>query len=166
MAYQRGVSPQPATTVLTVEQARRRNAELRLALVAITAEKAQVEAKVEGMREELTVARRRLSRQIRDLDAIRTQTANIAALAEQAATTEPKHGGPDGLQAAADEIKAYEDKHLNLSKPTRRRGKGPSHGTRSKYDEGCDCDDCLGWRIRKTAQQREIRQGRAAKRAA
>lgn len=166
MGYQRGASPQPAATALNVEQARRRNADLRLSLVAITAENVQIEAKVETMRRDVTAARKKLARQIRDLDVIRTQTANIAALAEQAASTEPKHGGPDGLQAAADEIKAHEEKHLNLAKPARRGGKGPSHGTRSKYDEGCDCDACLGWRIRKTAQQRELRQGRAAKRAA
>jgi len=161
MAYKRSVQP-----VLPVEQARRRNAELRRELAELMAENTHLEPKVEAMRRDVTAARKKLSRQIRDLDAIRSQAASIAALAELEAAAAPRFGGPDGLQAAAHEIKAHEDKPLPPITPRRLGGRGGSHGTRRKYEEGCDCDDCLGWRTSKTKQQRELRQARAAKAAA
>ena len=157
MGYQRGKTTQPAGSLLSVEQARRKNAELRLELVALTAEKPQLESQVEAMRQEITTARRKLSRQIRDLEAIRTQIRNIAALAEHASGTEPVFGGREGLQAATAEIRAHEDQHAKPSRPatSTRRRKGRSHGTAGKYVEGCRCDECKGWRGRKSAQERE-----------
>lgn len=147
--YQHGMTVRPSATVLTVEEARRRNAALRLELAALTAEHNHLAPKVEAMRADVTAARKKLSRQIRDLETARTQTANIAAHAQHAANTTPLYGGPEGLQAAAGEIEAYE------SKPGAKLGtvrRGPSHGTSRRYATGCRCDACLAWRERKTAQ--------------
>ena len=153
MAYQRGTSPQPATTGLSVERARRRNAELRLELAALTAENTRLAPKVETMRRDVTAARKKLARQIRDLDVIRTQISNIAALAEHVVSGGPVYGGPDGLQAAADEIKAHDEAGLNLTKGAGPR-KGPSHGTGRRYALGCRCLECKAWRKRKSARER------------
>lgn len=169
MGYVRGDSPQPASTVLTVEQARRRNAALRLELVAITAENVQLETKVETMRRDVSAARRKLSRQIRDLDTVRAQADQLAAAALHVSTSpEPVHGGREGLQAATEEMAAHEDQQLKLSKAPRRRTiTPPSHGTRRKYEEGCDCAKCLAWRDRKTElESRRRRSPREEKAAA
>jgi len=150
MAYTRGKSAQLAATVLTVEQARRRNAELRLELGALTAENTKLQAQAVEMRKQVTTARKKLSRQIRDLEAIRLQAKNIAALAEHAGSPEPVFGGREGLQAATEEIRAHEDRGTES-----RRWREPSHGTGRRYALGCRCDDCRGWRGRKSTQERE-----------
>lgn len=166
MAYVRGASEYPSTTVLTVEQARRRNAELRLELAGLMAEQADLAPKVEAMRAEVTAARKKLSRQIRDLDAVRAQTASIASAAEQeSALPTPLYGGREGLQAAADEIEAYESAPgAKLS--TVRRRRGPSHGTGKRYEAGCRCGDCLAWRERKSAREVELKAARMERRIA
>lgn len=149
MGYKHGMTAQPATAVLGIEQARRLNADLRLELATLTAENTQLEARVGAMRQDVTVARRKLSRQIRDLETIRTQARNIAAMAGHSSGTEPVFGGPAGLLAAADELKAHGEA---IASSTVRRG--PSHGTAGKYVQGCRCDECRGWRGRKSAQER------------
>ena len=143
MAYQRGSSPQPATTGLSVERARRRNAELRRELAALTVENTRLEAQVQAVGEQvraaakdLTAARRKLTRQIRDSTASRAQAERIAA-EQQAAGPEPVHGGAGGLLEAAGEARAA----------------GIRHGTRRMYDTGCRCTDCQGWRDRKSARE-------------
>lgn len=138
----------------TVEQARRRNAELRRELTGLMAEQADLAPKVEAMRQEVTAARKKLSRQIRDLDAARAQSARIAGLATEPATptlSEPVYGGREGLQAAADEIEAHESKPGAKLGTVRRRG--PRHGTARMYGTGCRCEACLGWRDKRTAQE-------------
>ena len=154
MGYRHGMTAQPGTSVLTVERARLVNAELRRELATLTGENTVLAPKVDAMRKEVTAARKKLARQIRDLEAIRIQTANIAAHAQHLTNTgtEPVYGGPEGLRAAADEMKAYEDGALNLSTVPRGR-KGPRHGTGRRYALGCRCDSCLEWRGRKTAQE-------------
>lgn len=154
MGYQRGKSTQTPAGVLTVEQARRRNAELRLELGALTAENTALEARVGVMRQEVSTARRKLSRQIRDLAAIRAQVSNIAALAQHAPGEEPVFGGREGLEAATAEARAHDEETVNPS--TRRRRKGPSHGTSGRYREGCRCEDCRGWRCRKSERERAL----------
>jgi outer membrane murein-binding lipoprotein Lpp len=140
-------------TVVPVEHARRLNAALRLELASLTSENAVLAPKVETMRRDVTAARKKLARQIRDLDAIRAQISNIAALAEHVVSGGPVYGGPDGLQAAADEIKAHGEAGLNLTKGAGPR-KGPSHGTGRKYALGCRCVECRAWRKRKSARER------------
>lgn len=149
---------QAPAAILPVEQARRRNAELRRELAVLTAEAARLQPQVEAMRAEVTAARRKLSRQIRDLEAARIQTRNIAALATEPATptlAEPVYGGPEGLKAAADEIEAYEGAKLGTV-PRR----GPRHGTGRMYSLGCRCEDCRGWRKKRSDAERATQQRR------
>jgi hypothetical protein len=161
MSYQRGNSAQPGDMVLSVEHARRRNAEMRIELAALLTEQAQLEAKTRTMRDSLTAGYRKLSRQIRELDAVRAQADNIAAAAQHVSTLPPpKYGGREGLQAATDEMRAHEDKQLKLSKAPRPR-KAATHGTSRMYDEeGCRCDECKAWNTRKSAQGRTNRKRR------
>jgi len=143
--------------VLPVEQARRRNAELRHELAALTAENDQLEMKARAVREDLTAEYRKLAQKIRQLDAVRAQ-ADLMAAAKQFKSNlpEPVYGGREGLQAAADEMKAHEDKHLKLSKPPR-PAKSPSHGASSGYTKGCRCAECVAWNSRRSAQRRSNR---------
>jgi chromosome segregation ATPase len=165
MAYVRGKSEQPSTTVLNVEQARRRNAELRLELAGLMAEQSDLAAKVEAMRAEVTAARKKLSRQIRDVDAVRAQAARIASIVERESTLPaPVYGGREGLQAAADEIEAYESKPGAKLGTVRRSN--PRHGTGRKYGTGCRCGDCLGWRDRKSAREVVLKAARMERRIA
>jgi hypothetical protein len=166
VAYTRGQSPQPSTTVLTVEQARHRNAELRIELVGLTREGADLEASTGLMREAVTAARKKLTRQIRDLDAIRAQSDRIAAdTKHEPVLPAPQYGGREGLEAAAAEIEAYEGDKLGTV-----RRKGPRHGTSRKYKLGCRCDYCLGWRAKRSAvevaRQQRIRDEHQALKAA
>lgn len=165
MAYQRGKSEQPSTTVLTVEQARRRNAELRRELAGLMAEQADLAGKVEAMRAEVTAARKKLSRQIRDVDTARAQAARIGTVVERASTLpEPVYGGREGLQAAADEIEAYDSKPGAKLGTVRRST--PRHGTGRVYGTGCRCGDCLGWRDRKSARELVLKAARLERRIA
>jgi hypothetical protein len=136
----------------TIEQARRRNAELRRELAALMFEQADLAPKVEAMRAEVSAARKKLSRQIRDLDAVRAQSARIAAARDEEPTlTDSVYGGREGLLAAADEIEAYEAKPGAKLGTVRRRG--PRHGTGRMYSTGCQCGECLGWRKKRTDQE-------------
>jgi hypothetical protein len=154
MGYQR----QEASTgpLLTVEQARRRNAEIRLELARLAAEHQQLEPQVNNLRAEVSKARKILTRKVRDLEASRIQAEHLARVS--VAHGEPVHGGPEGLLAATAEMEAHEYKFDVLGR--RRRILGPSHGTRSKYAEGCRCDDCMDWRRRKSESERVAQQRR------
>ena len=164
MGYQRGMTAQPMVTVQSVEQARRRNAELRIELASLTAENTQLEARVATARLRVSEARRLLTRKIRDLDTIRAQVDRLPAV-PVTGLPEPTYGGREGLLAAADEMEAHEAQGLMFYKPRVR--KGPSHGTRDRYATGCKCDLCLGWRRKRTDQEtaRQRRQ-RASQKAA
>lgn len=154
MGYQR----KEASTgpLLTVEQARRRNAEIRLELARLAAENAQLEPQVNNLRTEVSKARKLLTRKVRDLEAARIQAEHLARVG--VAGSEPVHGGPAGLLAATQELKAHEFKYDVLGR--KRRILGPSHGTRNKYGEGCRCDDCIDWRRRKSESERYAQQRR------
>jgi hypothetical protein len=144
MAYIR--KPAPDGPLISAEQARRRNAEMRIELVALMAEQAQLEAKASAMRGALTDGYRKLSRQIKELDAVRAQADQIAAHAQHASTLPPpKYGGREGLQAATDEILAHESRGLKLAKTPSapKAARGPSHGTDGKYKAGCRCGECV-----------------------
>ena len=167
MGYQHGKSPQPGVMVLNVEQARRRNTELRLELARLAAENAQMEAGAVTMRLQVSAGRRKLSKQIRDLDAARVQAERIAQVAIQTSTLpEPVYGGREGLQAATDEIMAHEAKGLKLAKAPR-PASGLSHGTNRKYNSGCRCDECKASESRRNARRymerrRKAREAEAA----
>lgn len=143
------MTAQPMVAVQSVEQARRRNAELRIELASLTAENTRLEAQVSTARLRVSEARRLLTRKIRDLDAARAQAERIGAVTVPALPT-PKYGGREGLEAATAEMEAFESQGLKLSK--RRERKGPSHGTGRRYHAGCRCGDCMGWRRRKSDQ--------------
>jgi len=154
MSYQHGKSS-PGAIIQTVEQARRRNAELRIELSTLLSESAQLENHTSTMRLQVTAARRKLTRQIRELDAARAQADQIAhATAQTSTLPEPIYGGREGLQAAADEMRDYEERGLKLSKAPRPRiAKGPSHGTGRKYDQGCRCGECVTWKAAKDTRR-------------
>lgn len=156
MGYTHGKTAQPATTMLTVDQARRLNAELRRELAALMTEQAELAPKVEAMRKEVTAASKKLTRQVRDLETIRSQTARLAAQAEQQRSLPaPVYGGEEGLLAATEEIEAYEGDKLGTVK--RRE---PRHGTGRMYSTGCRCEDCLGWRKKRSDAERATQQRR------
>jgi len=158
MAYVRGKSTptQHSTGMLTIEQARRRNAELRIELQSLTAENAGLDQRVQAMRKDLEAAYIRLRRQIRDLDAVRAQQERIGQITPDVPElTPPLYGGREGLLAATEEITNHEYKE-KFGKP-RPASKGPIHGTARRYDLGCRCGDCKAWRKRKTAQYRTNR---------
>lgn len=158
MTYQRGQSLQPAPSVLSVEQARRRNSELRRELVVLNRDHAELEAQTKTMRLKITAARRELNRKIRTLDAVRAQVDRLSNVTPSPSTLpEPLYGGRAGLQAAADEIDAYDAKSGKLGTAPK---SGPSHGTGRKYGLGCRCDECLGWRNRRTKAQRATNERR------
>lgn len=144
--------------IVTVEQERRRNAELHLELRALTAENAEIVNRIRLMRDELTTAYRKLRRQVSDLEAVRAQEQLIAEAETFTSTLpEPIHGGREGLQAATEEMMLHESKDLKLSKviqPT-----GPSHGTRRRYQAGCRCQECRG--INAVRRAREKRSSRS-----
>jgi hypothetical protein len=161
MGYQR----KEASTgpLLTVEQARRRNAEIRLELARLAAEHQQLEPQVNNLRAEVSNARKLLTRKVRDLEASRIQAEHLARVS--VAHGEPVHGGPAGLLAATQEIGAHQFKYDVLGR--KRPIVGPSHGTRNKYAEGCRCDDCMDWRRRKSESEKYAQQrGRSAKKLA
>lgn len=150
MAYVRG-QRQTSATVLTVEQARSRNAELRREIAALIQENGHLEAQIATTRFQVTAARRRLTRLSRQLEAARAQAERLGKVTiSPDPLSEPVYGGREGLEAAAAEMEAYEAKDLKLSK--RRERKGPSHGTGRRYAVGCRCGDCMGWRERKSTQ--------------
>ena len=142
MAYQYKGKPSAGAGLLTVEQERRRNAELHIELQAITAENAEIDKRIRLMRDELTGAYRKLRRQVRDLDSVRAQEQLIAdAKTFKSKLPEPRYGGREGLEAATAEMMAHEAKGLKLSK-TLAPPKGLSHGTRRRYADGCRCTEC------------------------
>jgi chromosome segregation ATPase len=142
--------------LLTVEQARRRNTELRLELARLAAENAQLEPQIDTLRTEVSRARKLLTRKVRELEAARTQAEHLARV-QVVTHAEPIHGGQAGLIAATEEIEAYAIKLDKLGR--RRRIVGPSHGTRKRYGKGCRCDDCMDWR-RKASDRERVNQQR------
>lgn len=164
MAYIRGASLQaePEAKLLTIDQVRQRNAALALELQTLTAEKAELDNRGDAMRKEVTAARKRLTRQLREIDAVRVHSDQIAAAKRYVSTLPPPiHGGREGLQAATDEMLTHESKHLKLAKAPR-PPKGPSCGTGRKYAKGCRCDDCKAWRKRKSARELTNKKKRVA----
>lgn len=152
------MSTQPSSTVLTIEQARRRNAGLRIELESLMREAAELEVSTGLMREAVSAARKKLTRQIRDLDAVRAQSDRIATDTGRTTTLPASQfGGREGLQAAADEIEAYEGAKLGTVKRN-----GPRHGTGRKYATGCRCEDCLGWRKKRSAAEQATQARRRA----
>lgn len=118
MGYQRGATAQ--APVVSVEQARRRNAELRRELATLTAENTALEAQVATARLRVSEARRLLTRKIRDLDVARAQMERMATVQPSPPASEPVYGGREGLLAATEEILAHESPY-DLA-PRRRRG--------------------------------------------
>ena len=151
MAYQRGKTAQPVVTVQSVEQARRRNAALRIELASLTVENMQLESRVGDLRGEVSKARKLLARKVRELKAAQAQVELLGtAPLAPSDSRESLYGGQAGLEAATAEMEAFESRGLKLSK--QRERKGPSHGTGRCYQAGCRCTACLGWRRRKSDQ--------------
>lgn len=151
MGYQRKEAQ--SGPLLTVEQARRRNAEIRLELARLAAENAKLEPQINTLRVEVSRARKLLTRKVRELEAARTQTEHLTRV-QTVTLSEPVHGGQAGLIAATEEIEAHTIKYDKLGR--KRRIVGPSHGTRKRYAKGCRCDDCLNWR-RKASELERVR---------
>lgn len=143
MSYQyKGSAATIGAGLLTVEQARRRNAALALELQSLTEENADLDKQIRLMRDELSIAYRKLRRQVRDLESIRAQEQHLAeAETFKSTLPEPRYGGREGLEAATAEMMAHESKQLKLSKTI--IPKGLSHGTYPKYKDGCRCPACI-----------------------
>lgn len=158
MGYQRKES-QPGP-LQSVEQARRVNAELRRELERLAIENAQLTPHVETLRLQVTAARKKLTRQIRELEAARIQAERLANVTEQASTLpEPIYGGRKGLEAAAAEIEAHEAKRTKTSTIHRPKKSGPvldnprrKHGTVGTYRAGCRCEPCKARKAEYKAQ--------------
>lgn len=145
------VRSEQKSTVLSVEQARRRNAELRRELAGLTVENTHLEAQVGTMRLRVSEARRKLTGMTRQLDVARSQAERLGKVViSPAPLSEPLYGGREGLEAATAEMEAFESRGLKLSKA--REPGGLSHGTGRRYEAGCRCEACVAWRKRKSAQ--------------
>jgi hypothetical protein len=155
MGYQRKEAQ--SGPLLTVEQARRRNTEMRLELARLAAENAKLEPQINTLRVEVSRARKLLTRKVRELEAARVQAEHLARV-QVVTLSEPVHGGQAGLIAATEEIEAYTIKLDKLGR--KRRIVGPSHGTRKRYGKGCRCDDCMDWRRKASNRERERLQER------
>lgn len=155
MSYQyKGKPVDAAGPVLTVEQLRRRNAELHVELQALTAENTEIDKRIRLMRDELTGAYRKLRKQVSDLEAVRAEEQLIAAAKTfKSKLPPPRYGGREGLEAATQEMLAHESRDLKLSKALP-PPKGPSHGTRRRYADGCRCAVCSGYNTLRKGQER------------
>lgn len=158
MAYQRKEAQ--SGPLLTVEQARRRNTEIRLELARLAAENAHLAPQVDSIRAEVSKARKLLTRKVRELEAARIEAEHLARV-QVANQSEPVHGGPNGLLAATEELQTHEFKYDKLGR--KRRILGPSHGTRDKYDAGCRCEPCMDWRRKKSDRERISQQARRSR---
>lgn len=155
MSYQyKGKPAEVGAPILSVEQERRRNAELHIELQALTAENTEIDKRIRLMRDELTGAYRRLRKQVRDIEAVRAQEQLVAeAKTFKSKLPPPVYGGREGLQAATEEMMAHESPGLKLSKELP-APKGPSHGTVRRYATGCRCPECLAARARNKSGRR------------
>jgi len=136
MGYQHKDKPGFGAAMLTIEQERRKNAEIALTLRQLAFERQNLEATAEKVKGTLTALRS-------TIDTSRDQTTLIAEYRERLRELPPPvHGGRDGLLAAVKEIDAH-DARVRPRKPT----KGPSHGTwRRYYQLGCRCETCNAWK--------------------
>jgi len=161
--------PKPAQA-LNVEQERRRLAQARIELMQIVQARQDLEAKVEAelaaleaesaeATRKLSAAHKHLTRQIRRRDAVRVQTALIAAGCEPVeGMPEPVHGGRAGLLAAAAEVAEYEARTRRRPKPAQTKRTTPKpvepiHGTWTMYRKHeCRCDECRAWKTAESAK--------------
>lgn len=159
MAYQRKQAP--AGPLMTVEQARRRNAQLRIELARLEQERQQLEPQLDTLRAEVSKARKLLTRRVRDLEATRIQAEHLARVSTTTGTPEAIYGGIEGLLAATKEMEAHQFKLDKLGR--KRLTLGPSHGTRAKYNTGCQCDPCMDWRREESAREQAMQRERRNK---
>jgi len=152
-AYKGRPAAVEGSPLLSVEQERKRNAELHLELKAVTAENKEIDQRIRLMRDELATAYRKLRKQVRDLEAVRAEERLIAeAKTFKSKLPPPRFGGPEGLKAATEELMAHEARNLKLSKEI--IANGPIHGTWRRYEAGCRCKACRGWRALKSTRYR------------
>jgi hypothetical protein len=165
MGYQHGRTAPTVLTAVQFEEVRRRNVAMKRELAFLTIENTRLQEEIDARRADVSQARRVLSRKVRDLAVVRTQVEQLTAVFVSS-LPEPLYGGREGLEAAAAEIAEHEERKDAMGRRTRKRS-GNSHGTRKKYDEGCRCITCMGWRKRKSERER-VAQGlrRAAQRKA
>lgn len=156
--------------LVNIEQARRRNAELRIELVQLNQARQDLEAKVAAelalleeesaaATRELSAAHKKLTRQIRRRDTVRTQAALMSAGCKNPSDLpEPMHGGREGLLAAADEMARYGARKRNKPTPIRskrapRTTSEAAHGTWTQYRKHeCRCDECKAWKAADSAR--------------
>ena len=142
MSYKYKGKPDAVDGLLTVEQERRRNAQLAMTIRNLSFERANLESQV------VTVAT--VLRELRSVvDTTRAETTQLAAYRERMRQLPPPvHGGRDGLLAATKESDAH-DRKLKPRKPS----KGVSHGTcRRYYEWKCRCETCHAWAREQSAK--------------
>lgn len=131
MAYQRR-EPTARTGLLSVEQERRRNAELARAIQQLRIERARLEQEAKNAADVLLALKSTVDRN-------RTESERMAEYREaMRKLPPPKYGGRDGLLAAVAEIDAHE-----MSKDKPRNPRTPAHGSKRRYyDWNCRCETC------------------------
>lgn len=134
--YQYKGKPGAEVSVVSVEQERRRNAELVSMLRRLDLERQSLEREAESVLSVLAALRS-------TVDGNRAETTRIAAYKEAIRKMPPPvHGGRAGLLAATAEIEAFEFKKDKIRKPRRTS----PHGTKNRYYVwGCRCETCRAW---------------------
>jgi chromosome segregation ATPase len=167
--YVHGAS-RPLMTEADLAQARARNAELAAELrkldairerleAAVVEKRAEVEARSDEVRKELTAAYRQLRGKVRQLDAVRANAAMIENTKTYVSELPPPiFGGREGLEAATEEIAEYEARKAGVTrigprgKRVGRQPKEALHGTSTAYRrDGCRCGECKAWLSRTSA---------------
>lgn len=144
MSYQYKGKPVAVDGLLTVEQERRRNAEIAMTIRQMSLERQRLEDEAEKVRSVLDALRSSVNSE-------RFETTRMAAYRERMRQLPPPvHGGRDGLLAATRELEAYE-RRLKPRKPS----KGVSHGTwRRYYEWKCRCEACAEFAARQSERNR------------
>lgn len=163
----------PLMTEADLAQARQRNAELAAELrkleaikerleAAVVEKRAEVEARADEVRKELTAAYRQLRGKVRQLDAVRANAELIASTKAYLASDElppSLYGGREGLEAATEEMADYEARKAGVTrigprgKRVGRQPKDAVHGTSLAYRrDGCRCPECKAWMTKTSAK--------------
>ena len=152
----KGKPAAPTAGIVSVEQERRRNAELMMTLRQLEMQRAQLEFEAENVASVLRALRG-------TVDNTRDATTKIASY--KAAVRQlplPKYGGREGLLAATKEIESHDVK----ARPRKPRP-GPAHGSwRRYYEWKCRCETCNEWRETQRVMDRERYYARKQKVAA
>lgn len=138
MAYQRKATVTDiGNGLLSIEQERRRKAELARTVHALRLETLRLEHEAEQVKSVLTALRETVG-------STRQETSRMSAyIQKMRQLPAPRYGGRDGLLAAVAEIEAHE---LSKDKPRKERPVAAHGSKRRYYVWDCRCEKCVAWR--------------------